>query len=238
MQEIISIGNKVDMEVLVNGEVVQDPERHRILSCRVVDFPNVNQVRVTMPFFEGRIVPLSVGEQFKLHIFSEKGIHAGHFTVINRTKEGNLFLADLEIRGALKKVQRREYFRYECRMPASYRMVQTDEYLGMLQEEPEVIEWKKCVILDISGGGLRVISEWQEEKEQMIQVQFVLSIDDENYKFTQYGKLISSERRAGNVQLFEQRIEFEQMGEKDREQIIRYIFNEERKKISKEKGLS
>ena len=98
MQEIITVGDKVDMEILVNGQIVSDPEKHRVLSCRVMDLPGYGLVRIAMPFYEGRIVPLSVGDQYRMNIFTDKGIYGSRFVVVNRLKEGNLFLADMEIR--------------------------------------------------------------------------------------------------------------------------------------------
>ncbi len=237
MQEIITIGNKVDMEALVHGNVEKDESKRRVLSCRVMDIPSDSIVRISMPFHEGRIVPLSVGDQYQMTIFSDRGIYASQFVVVHRLKEGNLFLADMEMQRPLKKVQRREFFRHDCRIPASYRMISEKEELG-LEEEDSPIDWKKGVILDISGGGLRMVSEHHETANQIIQIRFILELEGELREFIEFGKLIASIRRENVANLYEQRVEFEQIGDKDREQIIRYIFDEERKKISRDKGLN
>ena len=238
MQELISIGDKVDMELLGNGEVVQDAEKRRILSCKVMDILDDRLLRITMPFYERRIVPLSVGDQYEMRIFSVKGIYGSKFTVINRLKEGNIFMADMELLKPLKKVQRREYFRHDCQLPGNYRMVSSEEDLINNLEGEEQVEWKKCVILDISGGGMRMISEFQEKVSEIIQVRFPLDNNGEQQFLTENGKLISSVPKQAKVNLYEQRIEFNGIEEQDRERIIRYIFDEERKKISKEKGLN
>lgn len=238
MQEIITVGDKVDMEILVNGQIVSDPEKHRVLSCRVMDLPGYGLVRIAMPFYEGRIVPLSVGDQYRMNIFTDKGIYGSRFVVVNRLKEGNLFLADMEMQERLKKVQRREFFRHDCRLQANYRMIAQDEIAELSEENQENVEWKKGVILDISGGGIRMVSEFQEDTSQIIQVRFQLETNDGIHAFTEYGKLIASFQNRTNSVLYEQRIEFDKIGEQEREQIIRYIFDEERKRISKEKGLN
>ena len=65
----------------------------------------------------------------------------------------------------------------------------------------------------------------------------LLVIDGKQQEFLLYGRMIASEPKKERPDIFEQRIEFEHIGERERELIIRYIFSEERKKISKEKGL-
>lgn len=236
MEDIISIGNKIDMEILEDGQPVENKERRRVLSCRVMDLPGGEIVRISMPFHEGRLVPLAVGDQYLMNIFAEKGIHASRFTVVNRMKEGNLFLADMEMQEPLKKVQRREYFRHECRLPADYRIVTAEEVQSWEFQKGEELEWKRGVIMDISGGGVRMISEYKEKANEYVQLRFVIQPDEEQQRILQYGKLIASIQKENSTTLYEQRIEFEGIGDKERELLIRYIFNEERKKISKEKG--
>lgn len=237
MNKIISIGNKIDMEILIDGEPVVEKEKRRSLICKVMDFPERNVIRISMPFFEGRIVPLSVGDQYHMNFFTDKGIYASRFVVVKRLKEGNLFLADMEIQESLKKVQRREFFRYDCRIPADYRLVSPEELEKERIEEPEDVEWKKGVVLDISGGGVRMISEFQETAGALMQLRMSLVVAGELHEFLLYGKLIASIKNKTRSELYEQRVEFNQIDEKEREKIIRYIFDEQRKRILKEKGL-
>lgn len=243
MKNIISVGDKVNMELLVNGQPIADETRRRVLTCKVMDLPETNLLRISMPFHEGRIVPLAVGDQYRLTIYSQKGIHGSTFVVINRLKEGNLFLADVELKGRLERVQRREFFRHDCRMTANYRMVTISELDGddlpdIQESTQEDTDWKKCVILDISGGGVRMVSEYQETSGEMMQIHFPIVLDGQIEEVYQYGHVITSLQNPINPQLYIQRIQFEKIGEKERERIIRFIFDEERKRISKEKGLN
>ncbi|MDE7367819.1 MAG: flagellar brake protein, partial [Lachnospiraceae bacterium] len=67
MQEVISIGNKIDMEILIDGEIESDVRRRRVLYSRLMDIPEDNILRISMPFHEKRLVPLSMGEQYLLY---------------------------------------------------------------------------------------------------------------------------------------------------------------------------
>lgn len=236
MQEVISIGNKIDMEILIDGKIESDSQRRRVLYSRLLDIPADNILRVSMPIHEKRLVPLSVGDQYVMYIYANKEIYEGRFVVVNRLKDGNLFLADMEIQDTLKKVQRREYYRYDCRLAADYRMIPEDELWQLSKENPNDLEWQKCVIIDISGGGVKAVSEFQENANSLLQLRFQLASDSVRQQFLLYGRLIASAPNPDRPALFEQRIAFEQIKDQDREQIIRYIFDEERKRISKERG--
>ena len=236
MQEVISIGNKIDMEILIDGEPESDVRRRRVLYSRLMDIPEDNILRISMPYHEKRLVPLSMGEQYLLYIYADKGIYSGRFVVINRLKEGNIYLADIEAQDTLKKVQRREYYRYDCRLSAGYRVVPEKEQWKLDREKPEEQEWKKSVIIDISGGGVKMVSEYQEAADSLLQIRFQLISENVRQNFVVFGRLIASLPNRERSNLIEQRIAFEQIAEQDREQIIRYIFDEERKRLAKEKG--
>lgn len=236
IHDVISVGNKVDMERLINGELEIDESKRRVLSCRVMDLPKPNIIRISMPFYEGRMVPLEVGDQYMMNIYAEKGIYGSRFVVISRMKDGNVFLADMEMQDALKKIQRREYFRHNCRMPAQYYMISPEEMSSFDPGELPEEAWKKGIFLDISGGGVRMVSEYHEDIKNSIVLQFQIDTGNGIEHLTLYGRLLAS-YPANNRILYEQRVEFEHIEDKTREMLIKFIFDEERKKISKEKGL-
>ena len=237
MQNIISIGDKLDMEQLFYGEPETDPQRRRVFNCRIMDMPAEAVLRITMPFYEGRLVPLEIGVQYRISTYAQKGIYEGEFVVINRFKDGNLFLADMELQGSLKKVQRREYYRYGCRLEAMYRLITSGETIEIIPEEIELQEWKKAVILDISGGGIRMVSEHKETTPVLIQMRFTLPIQNQMQEFLPYGNLLSSAPNVNNPLIQEYHVMFARLGDREREQIIRYIFEDERRRILKNKGL-
>lgn len=232
MQDIISIGDKLNVERLIDGERETDISRRRVFNCRIMDIPDEYILRITMPFYEGRLVPLEIGDQYRICAYTQKGIYESSFVVIKRLKEGNLFMADMELQGKLQKVQRREYYRYGCRLEADYRLASYKE-----TTEPDEQDWKKAVIVDISGGGIRMVTEHKEATPTLIQLRFRLPVQDRMQQFLPYGNMLSSAPNENNPILQESHVMFDQMSEKEREQIIRYIFEDERRKILKNKGL-
>lgn len=235
--EIITIGDKLELGKKENT-LDEHERKQRVLSSRVLDMPQLNLIRIAMPFFEGRLVPLAVGEEYVICFYTKKGLYESKGVVVNRLKDGQVFMVDIELKTTLKKIQRREYFRHHCRLPALYRIVPLSEKTDLTQEQKNELVWTRGVIIDLSGGGMKLISERKEEREALLQVKFSININDENCSFLQYVKIVASVQNQNKPGLYEQRTEFVKMGKTEREQIISYIFQEERKIISKEKGLS
>ncbi len=88
---------------------------------------------------------------------------------------------------------------------------------------------KQSVIVDISGGGLRFLSNHQYEPGSLIYINYCLLIKDKVKEYNLVGKVLAikpSENRKG---VYEHRVQYLNIGNEEREEIIRYIFEEERK---------
>ena len=92
--------------------------------------------------------------------------------------------------------------------------------------------------MDISGGGLRFISAQRYKEGTLLYCKYNLSDDQEQKMYEIVGRVlhvIPVEKRPG---YFEHRIQYHNIDNRKREDIIRYIFEQERKNLKKEKGLS
>ena len=243
MTDIIKLGNKLDMEKLKENGAKSGLEKRIVYSSQVLDFPGVNIVRVSMPVHEGRLVPLSIGDEYACCFYTTKGLYSSKTVVINRAKEGNLFIADMELKTPLKKIQRREYYRFKCHIPVKYRILSEKELVQYSKKELQLeevkdYEWKNGVITDLSGGGIKFVASVQEQPASELQLVFNLYDGDESCYMLLNGYLITSYRSERNTKIYEHRVKFTKIEPKQREKIIGYIFEEERKNLSKEKGLS
>jgi c-di-GMP-binding flagellar brake protein YcgR len=68
-------------------------------------------------------------------------------------------------------------------------------------------------------------------------MKFALTLAKGMVLFELLGKVVFSIENEKRSKTYEHRVEFINMTEEDREQIVRYIFDEERKRRRKEKGL-
>ena len=93
------------------------------------------------------------------------------------------------------------------------------------------------MISDISGGGLRFTGNFKYDKNSLVYCRFRLDVKGNPKEYEIIGMILDVnkiEKRPGN---FEHRIQYMYIDKKTREEIIQYIFEEERKNRKKENGL-
>ena len=242
MDNRIAIGDKLDMKKIENRISANPDRKEKIYFSQVLDELDNGNMLVAMPIQEGKVIPLSVGEEFMVTFYTKSGLLSCQIVVTGRYKKGTLFLLEIEQKTILEKVQRREYFRLACRIPVEYRIVGDEEreYIeeGNAYNTDEVDnQWKNGIMLDLSGGGMRFVSAFREEKGVLIQVRFDMTIMEESEVVYAYASLLRSEQNPNNTSIYDQRIEFFKMDQGLRERIIRFIFQTQRKNRSKDMGM-
>ena len=142
----------------------------------------------------------------------------------------------VELTSNLRKYQRREYYRFSCALEMNSRPLQEEEVQAIEKNSviltPE-LPLQRSVIVDISGGGLRFVAEYAYEVGSLILCRYFLWIDGENKEYNLCGKVLSVKEVDNRPGFFEHRVQYVNMDKDNREEIIRYIFNEERKIIRK-----
>ena len=149
------------------------------------------------------------------------------------------------LKSGLNKFQRREYFRLECILGMQAYELDHEEALkldGALLEErvkdPEILMTEtKAVIVDISGGGIRFISERKHEEGDYLAVRTQLQNENIDQQLLVVVSIVSCRKAAPNMERYETRAEFLHLGAKLRETIIKYIFDEDRKIRKKDMGI-
>ncbi len=95
---------------------------------------------------------------------------------------------------------------------------------------------KRSVIVDISGGGLRFMSNQRYEPESLIYCTYHLLVGGKNKEYEIVGKILSVKELENKKGTFEHRVQYVNLDVDDREEIIKYIFEEERKNRHRERG--
>lgn len=241
MDERINIGDKIELEK-IETKLIADPDKKPVVYIsQVLDEGSGDSLYVAMPFQEGKLIPMSVEQELNATFFSKSGLLQSKVVVIGRFKKGSLFLMEIKFLTDLKKIQRRDFFRFPCRIPMEYRVVGGEEKrLVELDEQIELdkesLVWKNGIMLDLSGGGIRFVSAFQEKKGIILEVRFEITCGDEPEMTYSYAKLLRTERNPNKNTLFDNRIEFWKLEGEAREKIIRFIFDEQRRNRSKQLG--
>ncbi len=234
----ISVGNKLELIRLEN--VIKNDAEKKVYISKVYDILPKRILQIAMPILEGKIVPLEVDGKYYAVFYTDKGLLSCNVIVSQRYKSGNLFFVDIKLLSEPAKVQRREYYRYNCKLEAKYRAISVNEYETGVPDNAEIPEddlpWEQSVILDISGGGLRAIQKENVERGTVIRVKFSLSISDKVHTFRPFAKVLSSTLKEGRIPAYEVRMKFLKIRQEDRDDIIRFIFESERAARAKESG--
>lgn len=192
-----------------------------------------------MPSENGQIRLLPLGLRYELVFYTKSGLYRGYGEVKERYKTDNRFMLRVALHTPLNKYQRREYYRLNCAMEAAFYIINkeiamlehTDEIETALRESEEAAgEKMSAYVRDISGGGMRFVTDVELPEDSYILVYIRLGEKAQDAVYPIVGRVISS----GKVEdvtpaKYEQRVEFILKDSRVREDIIRFIFKEERK---------
>lgn len=253
--EVIQIGNKIEMRAVtkrMQSMTVSEPDTYVSQFLHWVDN---NVASVAVPTFKGHLVPLRVDDVYELQFFTKGGLYRCKGKILKRTKtSNNIATAEIRFISALEKFQRRQYYRMNCIMPMTYAVL-TDVQRNLYKEkkrclsleqklliekqiENQEIAFQKGTVLDISGGGMRFNSGEQQQTGDVLLLQPALpEVVRKKIPFL-FGRVITC-RRIPNKEpvVFDNRIEFVEITSAEQEQIITYIFKEERDKRKREADL-
>ncbi len=238
-------GDKLELTELKSKERVtaDGVVERKTYATRIYDVVSDDEIKVNMPMENGHLVLLPVDGEYDICFYTKNGLYQCYCRVLDRYKASNIYILTLELTSALRKFQRREYYRLNCVLNMKCREVGEEEYKQVTQMEDVQfvntdLTLQDGIIVDISGGGARFISDVQYENDTKILFKFSLaSPGHEPREYEIIGKLLRSEKIEGRDHSWQNHVQFINMDMKERESIIRYIFEEERRLRKKQKDL-
>lgn len=208
-------------------------------ASQVLELRENGNVRISMPFYKGRLIPLNKGVKYDAFFYTSKGLYYSRVELVERYKTGNIYIAEIEPRTELQKYQRRQYYRLEKSIELLYTEIDEQEYETMVTENliPERISNRdnnmqiihKGATIDISGGGLRFVGRNRIEPRQKIYIEFNIVCEKRELLYRIPANVITVFELPTDNKSFEHRVEFQNLSREYREMLIRYIFEEERK---------
>ena len=243
--DIIHLGDKVDIRLL--QQVAQGENTGvsaKVYKSQVNDISSDGSVEITMPFENGRLKLLPLGVRYEFVFYAATGMYHCVGQIKERYKKDNINVLLIEFHSHMEKYQRRQYYRYPCLINATFDHITeedtkektTEEIFQTLRDE-QFYEKQKCgIILNVSGGGARILTEEKIPVDSNLLIILKLCNELMDTQHSIIGRVLSCEevedkRHKGQ---FESRIQFVFRDNKVREEIIRYIFEEERKDMNGE----
>lgn len=250
LRELLQIGDKVDVKQL--DHMGAPLKQAKTYVSQLLDFIDGNTICIAMPMFNGHMVLLQPDENYKLIFYSAKGLYQCSCSMREAYRENSTIIAKVQITSDLEKFQRRQYYRLECIHEFEYRVVTNEEMLlldtlttkAMTSEQRSEIRkrinqfdrlWQKASITDLSGGGAKFNSDETLEVGNKIRMKIDFITGGELKKLVIGAEIIASTKLMNRIGKYEHRTEFTDIGKIDREDLIKYIFEQERRRRRNEK---
>ena len=236
IEKYLSPGDKVEIRFAQRMAITEEntEPKYNIYLSKISQMLDEDQIEILMPIEQSRMVLLPRNVIGSLVVYTSNGLYQCDVKVGERYKKDNIYLQVLELVSGIKKYQRREFYRYNCTIPVFSRVLTEEELKSMVWDETQ--KGIEGSTLDIGGGGIRyMVSEQMTSGEHVICF-LKLEIKNSIKEIQALGKILSV-RPVKDSNLFEVRVQFEKISNAAREQIIQYIFEDERKRRKKNSGL-
>lgn len=236
ISKFIGPGNKVEIQMI---DKENSENANTVYITRIHDIISDDQLELVMPMEKTKLILLPVDYEYNIVFYGQTGPYQCMAKVIDRYKSNNVYILVVELITNLRKYQRREFYRFSCALEMCSRTLETEELDAVEQKTPYKLTpglpLKRSVIVDISGGGLRFISTQLYDVGSMLYCSYHLLVNGVRKQYEIIGKVLNTKEVENRPGTFEHRVKYINIDEDEREEIIKYIFEEERKSRKKER---
>lgn len=224
----IKVGTKLELE-LNNGD------KEKIGHTLISGFEGAEDSRtlfISAPIHEGVVYPLHTGTQLAIYFFIkvplDYELYMCQAQVVSREMKDNIALLKVELKSDIMRVQRREYYRLGCSLPVKFRVVESKNDMAN-----KGIQFRQTIASNLSGGGICLLLEEKIEAGKIVECEI---FTEENKVIRFFGKVTRHGKNSFEGKYkFEAGIVYIRINNNDRESVVKFIFNEQRK--LRKKGL-
>ncbi len=239
ISKYVEPGDKLELVLVEHGHNINEEAAKRTYLSKINDVLSEDRLEILMPLEKTKLILLPVDAEYDMAIYSKNGLYQCFVRVIDRYKSDNMYLLVVELTSNLRRNQRREYYRFSCALEMCSRSLETEEVESVENDQMYSLvpglPLKRSVIVDISGGGLRFISEQKYDEGSLIYCSYHLLVNGTRKLYELVSKVLEVKPVENRKGVYEHRVQYVNISEGIREQIIRYIFQEERKNMKKDR---
>ena len=182
---------------------------------------------ISAPIFESRHIFIPLNSKLRVAFFHRKyGLMGFNAVVSSREYRGNIATLCIKAQSELERIQRRKHYRLDCLLNSEYRILEASS------DKPASGPLTKTMVKNISGSGACIVTEENVPKDTLIELFIYLNK-------TAKVRAICSVLRNQEVEVkkgvsYELGMYFAEISPKDQDQIIKYIFEQQRVLLKKE----
>ncbi len=218
-------GTRLELELLDYGEKTGNKYISQLLEP-----PNGDSIIVSAPIYESRLIFIPINIRLGVTFFhSRYGLMGFTANVTLRENRGNLSVLELHVETPLENIQRRKHYRLDSLINVEYRL-----YSAQNKNEEEKPAYKKVMAKNISGSGACIIVDEEIPLKSVLDI--TLHLSD-----TLQAKAVCNVVRCTPLELdkvskFELGLHFAEISAQNQDNIIKYIFEQQR--VLLKKGIS
>lgn len=239
LSKFIAIGDKMELQSVERGLDEQTEGEQKTYLSTVHDILSEDTMEIIMPMEQTKLILLPVDSEYDLVIYGANGLYQCFARIIDRYKSNNVYILVVELTSNLRKFQRREFYRFSCALEMSVRNLEEEEAQAAENKKSYILQsnlpLKKCVIVDISGGGIRFVSSQRYEPTSLLYCCYNLLSGETQKKYEIIGKVLAVKEVEYRPGTYEHRVQYYNLDKDIQEEIIKFIFEEERKERKRER---
>lgn len=190
-------------------------------TSQVVEYYSNDMLDILIPLYKNQIVYLRNEAKLKVIIPKGEAVFEFYAQIVEKLF-GKIPLLRLRVISEVDKIQRRNFFRLKLIKEIEGRRV-------INLKERKFGDRFKGNMLDLSGGGLLFNMMTELEEKDMIELSMILS----DKKMTLFGIIVRKSLTTNAKAPFLYGLKFDRLSEFERNEIMKFIFQEQRKLIKK-----
>lgn len=210
----LNLGEKLHLCVLAG-----DRKKGPIMVSQVMECLGEDIFIIARPMLEGRPVPIHAKKEIRLSYYRDNGVYEFTAKVLGESG-GKLPSLRIKALSEAVKSQRRDYYRLRTVLPVN---------IVVEAEGKEDARTVKCLTLDISAGGMSLASRHDMKKDSLLTCELRLPGESITVK----AKVIRITAVHSKEYSYQIGVQFVELDERLRKEIIGYIFEQQIKMIQK-----
>lgn len=159
--------------------------------------------------------------------YHKEGLYKAKVVLSDVYTEDGIDVYELELTSEIERYQRREYYRIDYFCDIEYRILEiSDDNGNMIRYQGE---WTKAKLSNISGGGMKFTSEEGIDTAKRVFLKFALGEGTNRNLYNCLANVVLVSKKDISKKLYEYRVSFSDIEESARENIIKFVFEEERR---------
>ena len=207
----------VNLELKVNSriEVIVDEKSYKAL---IIDIEDDN-IKINIPVCNDEYLMLYKDDKIEINSYLDDRICFNYYcNVISKGKDNNVIYYKLTLPYDVRRVQRRNFFRVNLLEEVTYKNI-----TNKTEKEIEELPYKSGIMIDLSGGGLKVKTKEKLKGNDII----VMRINMTGIEVKLKGQIVRIEASMDNNFLYG--VKFLDITEMESDRIIRELFEIMRK---------